>query len=83
MVANTSNEYFIPAAVFAGPREQFDYDVYCELVFENEKGFQAFLARKQEEDVARKIDEDEKKFIDQSKLSVGRFDEPVVTTKEA
>lgn len=67
--------------IYVGTPSDFDYDVYCELVFEDAAAFQAFHARMQAPEVAGKIAEDEQKFINRQKLKVAAVDEPVVTTR--
>lgn len=70
-----------PSTVFVGTADDFDYDVYAILTFENESAFQAFYARMQDPEVGGKIAEDEENFIDRQKFKSAAVDEPVVTTR--
>ena len=67
--------------VYVGTHSDFDYDLYCTLEFEDEKGFDAFHQRMQDPEVAPKIAEDEEKFIDSQKLTVAAIHEPVITRR--
>lgn len=52
-----------PAAVLVGTQEDFTYDGIAELVFENEVAFHTFMAKMGEEENAKRISEDEERFI--------------------
>lgn len=78
--SDRSNASYLPT-VFAGTPDDFDYDVYCELVYEDKAAFEAFHARMGEPEVAAKIAEDEEKFIDHRKSKVAAVNEPLVTTR--
>lgn len=69
---------YVPT-VFVGTNQDFDYDVYCELVFHDVEEFQAFFARIGEPEVARVVGEDEEKFLDRKMMRSVAVDEPVVT----
>ncbi|APA10142.1 predicted protein [Sclerotinia sclerotiorum 1980 UF-70] len=57
------------ASVYAGTNAQdFDYDVYSELVFENEAKFKAFESIMFDPVLGPKINEDSVKFIDHVKM---------------
>lgn len=76
----SSNADYAPT-VFMGTREDFDYDLFCELVFEDVKAFEAFFARFREPEVAAKLGEDEERFMDRKMLKAVAVDEPVVTLR--
>lgn len=67
--------------IYVGVPEDFDYDVYAELVFDDQPAFDAFYARMREPDVAAQIAADEEKFIARSRLKVVAVQEPLVTTR--
>ena len=58
-----------------------DYDVFAELVFEDESKFQAFFAAVSEPDAAKKIQADEETFLDRAKTVVAAVDRVEVTTR--
>ena len=78
--SDTSNSNYRPT-VLAGTPDDFAYDVYCELVFEDEAASQAFIARIREPEVAAKIAEDEENFLDRQLLKVAAVAEPVITSR--
>ena len=67
--------------VFAASPDDFGYDVYCELVFEDSAAFEAFFSRMQDPRTAAAIADDESKFIDRQKMEVAAVQEPVVTKR--
>lgn len=70
-----------PPTVFAGTTNDFDYDVYCMLTFEDKSAFETFIGRIRSPEVATKITEDEENFLDRQTMKVAAVDEPVVTTR--
>ncbi len=70
-----------PATIYVGTPSDFEYDVLCELVFENTAAMESFYAKMREPDVAAKIAEDEEKFIDRREWTVAAVDEPMVTRR--
>ena len=64
-----------------GTPEDFEYDLYCELVFEDVTAFEAFFARFREPEVAAKVGEDEERFIDRKMLKAVAVEEPMVTVR--
>ncbi|KAL8706493.1 MAG: hypothetical protein Q9201_000478 [Fulgogasparrea decipioides] len=77
---DASNASYAPV-VYVGTPNDFDYDAYCEMVFEDAAACRAFWTRLQEPEVAEKIVEVEERFIDRQKLKVAGIDETVVTTR--
>ncbi|OLN94351.1 hypothetical protein CCHL11_02945 [Colletotrichum chlorophyti] len=69
------------ARVLVGSQEDFDYDVVAEMVFEDEAAFGAFCGVLAEEENARRIDEDEKTFLDRSRCRVVVLGETDVTVR--
>ncbi|KAL9055043.1 MAG: hypothetical protein Q9162_003808 [Coniocarpon cinnabarinum] len=70
-----------PAVTFMGSPDDFDYDAYAELVFEDDKAFQEFFALVSEPGAAKRLEDDENCFIERSKLRVGVVDQSSVTTR--
>ena len=58
-----ANDTF-PAVTLIGSPEDFSYDAYTELVFEDESAFREFQAVVSEPKVAARIREDEELFMD-------------------
>ncbi len=79
-LSDSSNSNYRPT-VLAGTPDDFAYDVYCELVFEDESSFHAFHAGMREPEVAAKIAEDEEKFMDRQLMKVAAVAEPVITSR--
>lgn len=70
-----------PATVLIGSQADFDYDAFAELTFADVTAFQTFFGiTKQPENQAR-IQADEAKFLDGSKMTVVVVGETTVTTK--
>ncbi|KAI0421865.1 EthD domain-containing protein [Xylaria grammica] len=65
--ANTARNPSTPASVLIGSQEDFDYDAFAELTFEDETAFQTFFAIIQQPENAAKIAADEEKFLDRSR----------------
>lgn len=78
---DTSSTADYAPTVFIGTPEDFDYDLFCELVFEDVEAFEAFFARLREPEVAAKVGEDEERFADRKKFKAVAVDEPVVTRR--
>ncbi|KAL8658902.1 MAG: hypothetical protein Q9202_007371 [Teloschistes flavicans] len=60
-----------PAAdpvVYAGAKEDFDYDVCAKLVFEDEAAFGRFFERMMVPEVKARIEEDEELFLDRERF---------------
>ena len=64
-----------------GTPDDFDYDVWAELVFKDAAAWEAFYMRMGEPEVAAKIGEDEERFVDRKKFKVAAVDEPMITTR--
>ena len=69
-----------PATVLVGGQEAFDYDAYAELVFEDMQAFQQFMGCVTQPEAAKKIAEDEEKFLERSKMIAALVDDVKVTT---
>ena len=76
--SDPSNIKYTPT-VLLGSAENFHYDLYCELVFEDEKSFGAFFERFQAPEVVAKIKEDNDKCLDSGLFFV--VEKPIVTRK--
>jgi len=74
------NDY--PATVLIGAPAEFDYDAIAELVFEDEAAYRMFLGLISEEDAARRIRDDERLFLDRSRMRVVVLGECRVTLGE-
>ncbi|KAI2622480.1 EthD domain-containing protein [Hypoxylon sp. NC1633] len=70
------------ASVLIGNQEDFDYDAFAELTFEDATAFQTFFGVVQQPDIAAKIAADEEHFLDHSRMLVVVLGETHVTTKE-
>ncbi|KAI1213213.1 EthD domain-containing protein [Annulohypoxylon truncatum] len=78
----TTRNATTPASVLIGRQEDFDYDAFAELIFDDATAFQNFFAVMQQPDIAAKMAADEEHFIDRSRLSVVVLGETHVTAKE-
>ncbi|KAI1262261.1 EthD domain-containing protein [Xylariaceae sp. FL1019] len=78
---NTSRNSNTPATVVIGTQEEFDYDAFAELSFEDEAAFQTFFALTQQPDNAAQIAEDEQKFLDRARMTVVLAGETTVTKR--
>ncbi|KAI0817134.1 EthD domain-containing protein [Xylaria sp. FL0064] len=67
---NTARNPTTPATVLIGTQEEFDYDAFAELTFEDEAAFQAFFALTQQPEIAEKIAADEELFLDRARMTV-------------
>ena len=63
---DTNGNY--PATVIVGGQDDFSYDAWAELIFDDEDAFKRLHARVSEPDRAKLIAEDEENFLDRSKL---------------
>ncbi|KAI0967620.1 EthD domain-containing protein [Xylaria arbuscula] len=70
ITTTTARNLLTPATVLIGSQEEFDYDAFAELTFEDEAAFQAFFARMQEPDIKARLEADEEMFLDQERMSV-------------
>jgi hypothetical protein len=70
-----------PAAVLVGAQEDFTYDGFAELVFEDEKAFKSFFAVISEPEAAAKLAEDEERFAVREKTRAVVVGESVVTRR--
>ncbi|KAF2253687.1 hypothetical protein BU26DRAFT_516008 [Trematosphaeria pertusa] len=71
-----------PASVLVGTQEDFAYDWIAELVFEDEAAFQEFMGAVSEPEAARRIAEDEERFIVREKMRAVVLGETSVTSRE-
>ncbi|GAP91123.1 putative dimeric alpha-beta barrel [Rosellinia necatrix] len=67
---NTARNPGTPATVLIGAQEEFDYDAFAELAFEDEAAFQAFFALTQQPENAERIAADEELFLDRARMTV-------------
>ncbi|KAI1173434.1 EthD domain-containing protein [Nemania sp. FL0916] len=67
---NTARNPNTPATVLIGTQDDFDYDCYAELTFEDVNAFQTFFGITQKPDIAAKIQADEEKFLDRTRMPV-------------
>ena len=70
-----------PATVLVGTQEDFAYDSYAELTWEDVETFQKFFAAVSEPEVAKRIAEDEERFLDRGKMRIVRLGECTVTKR--
>ncbi|MCJ1372937.1 hypothetical protein MMC20_004163 [Loxospora ochrophaea] len=68
-----------PATVMVGAQEDFAYDAFAELTFDDAAAFHAFYALVNEEEAAKKIAQDEEMFVDRAKMRVAIVDDCAVT----
>ncbi|KAL2218182.1 EthD domain-containing protein [Thermoascus aurantiacus ATCC 26904] len=66
---NNDNTRF-PARVLWGRQEDFPFDAVAELTFDNEAGWQRFVAKAREPEAARLLAEDEERFLDRGRLGI-------------
>jgi hypothetical protein len=71
-----------PPAVLVGDPATVPYDVMTEMTFADEAAFRAFFARYQEEEVIKALSEDEKLFMDSSKMTAFVVGEVGETTRD-
>ncbi|RAH75691.1 EthD domain-containing protein [Aspergillus aculeatinus CBS 121060] len=67
------------AKVYAGQADDFPWDVCVEMIFEDMQHWGAFQARLAEQ--GDRIAEDEKRFMDRSKVYVAEIEGPFVSTR--
>lgn len=77
--ADSSNKAH-PATVLVGEQDDFSYDAYAELVFQDVPAFQQFFGCITGEENAKKIAADEEQFLDRAKMRAVAVDETTVTT---
>ncbi|KAI1811965.1 EthD domain-containing protein [Poronia punctata] len=70
-----------PATVLIGSQEEFDYDAFAELTFEDAGAFQTFFGHMQQPDIAAKIAEDEDEFLDRARMTVVVLGETIETKR--
>ncbi|KAI1741712.1 EthD domain-containing protein [Xylaria scruposa] len=68
--SNTARNPSTPATVLIGTQNDFDYDAFAELTFEDAAAFQTFFNRMQHPEIAAKIAADEEKFLDRTQMPV-------------
>jgi hypothetical protein len=78
---NTARNPSTPATVLIGTQEDFDYDAFAELTFEDAGAFQIFFGHMQLPDIAAKIAEDEEKFLDRTRMPVVVLGETIETKR--
>lgn len=76
--SDTSNTNY-PANVFFGSAEDFQFDVYVEVVFEDQNHCMAFLAAISAD--PERLKADEEAFLDRSKMQVVQGGEACVTVR--
>lgn len=72
-----------PATVLQGNAEGLVYDAYAELSFRDATHFQAFMASVNQAEHAKRLAEDEERFLDRSMMKVvviGHIDTTTVTS---
>ena len=79
--SDNSEAVSTPAHVLVGTQSDFDYDVVGEWIFENESAFEACFAKLGEEDAARRIADDEERFIDRERTRAAVLSERVVSSR--
>ncbi|KAK6221591.1 hypothetical protein LQW54_001363 [Pestalotiopsis sp. IQ-011] len=70
-----------PATVLFGSQAEFDYDAFAELTFADVTAFQTFFGITQKPENQERIQADEAKFLDSSRMTVVVLGETIVTTK--
>lgn len=70
-----------PASVLVGTQEDFTYDALAELKFKDEEAFQIFFAKCGAPEVAAQVAEDEKMFLQRSKMIAAVFEAGFVTKR--
>ena len=80
--SDNSNSNYRPTVIM-GAADDFTYEVYARLAFEDEAALQVFYPRMREPEVAAKIAEDEGKFMVRQLMKVAVVAEPVVTTRSS
>ncbi|KAI0188866.1 EthD domain-containing protein [Astrocystis sublimbata] len=78
---NSARNPNTPASVMIGTQEEFDYDAFAELKFEDEAAFQAFFALTQQPENAQKIAADEELFLDRARMTVVLKGDTTVTER--
>ncbi len=77
---DTSKANFAPS-VFIGNTDDFDYDVFASVIFEDEAAFDKFFARLSYPDVAKVVGEDEDRFLGGKKMVIAAAGTPYVTLR--
>lgn len=70
-----------PATIMIGKQADFDFDVCAMLSFADEAAFKAFGAKLYAPGAAAQLEEDEKEFLDRSKIGIGKVGDLFETTK--
>ncbi|KAI4594760.1 hypothetical protein KJ359_007563 [Pestalotiopsis sp. 9143b] len=70
-----------PATVLIGSQAEFDYDAFAELTFADATAFQTFYGITQQPENQERIQADEAKFLDSSRMTVVALGETIITTK--
>ena len=65
-----------------GSQEDFEYDTFAELVFDDKAAFQAFYTLMSQEEPAEKLAKDEELFMERGKLKVVIVDDCIVTDRQ-
>ena len=68
--------------VLLGKQTDFEYDAFAELIFDDEVAFKSFMAVVGKNENAKKLAEDEEKFLDRSRMKAVVVGETIATTKE-
>ena len=72
-----------PASVLIGTQQDFDFDAAAQLVFEDEAAFRKFMAKANDPEVQRKLEEDDEKFTDRTKTRAVALRDICVTKRAA
>jgi hypothetical protein len=70
-----------PVTTYAGTANDFPYNVYSEMVFEDIRAFEVFATRLAELEKDGRLHEDEKQFLMLEKRTVVVVDEPQVPVR--
>jgi EthD domain len=68
--------------VLSPGQTDLSYDVFAELVFDDEAAFSAFVAKVTESDATARIAADEELFLDRPKMAIVVIEETKVTPRE-
>lgn len=63
---NTQRNPSTPATIHVGSQADFDYDVVVELKFQDAAAFKALMEYIRQPEIAKKIADDEERFLDRS-----------------
>ena len=70
-----------PATVLVGTQEDFAYDSYAELTWEDVETFQKFFAAVSEPEAVKRVAEDEESFLDRGRMRIVRLGGCMVTRR--